>query len=270
MLLVEGVVTLMKDKNALLEAIKDGKTVTVSGRAYDFTGIDGDYKAPLTDAYKMEYETKDRFYRTIEAIDLYLKAFTQALTANIDDVKDIKKMLEGIEFIADFYREDAGNYLANIFDGFGSINYRNGNRETWNKPAKIPTGEHYYNSLDNDLKKVGIPYLGVDVKHLSDIKPLIGRFFDNFTALKNIIDVFARVGDKFGSSGMKIGGLELRQAALMSPTEIYKNLTDYLKISSFSIGTVNTTGSYLISTSEFHTSALASDEAKNRINTVYL
>ena len=58
----------------------------------------------------------------------------------------------------------------------------------------------------------------------------VGEFFDNFQALKNLVNAFARIGERFG-------GKELRTQVFMSPTQIYKALIDYLRESAMSMGT---------------------------------
>lgn len=182
------------------------------------------------DYYKKEYDVKDKFYKTLEAVDLYLKNFTKILTSNIDDVRDIKRMLDGVEFIADFYRDIAGNSLAQVFECFRED-------ETKLPEVKKLSNVHYYKSDEeyilNDI--VGDHLTGVPVDRLVLINKFMNKLFDNFTALKNIIDAFAKVGEKLGSSSMKIGGLDVKQATFMSPTEIYRNLTEYLKTSSTSL-----------------------------------
>ena len=205
---------------------------------------DIDAKAPaelkekLKEYIKKEYEVKDRFYKTVEAVDLHLKAFTKDITANIDDVKDIKRLLDGIEFIADFYREAAGNNLASAFDCFGYDNVtgrRVDDAQITESNVSIPANTHYYQKVGSG-NTVGVPYIGVSVNRIDLVRKFLNKFFDNFTALKNIIDAFVKIGDKLGSSAAKIGGLDLKQTTFMSPTEIYKNLTEYLKVSSTNLG----------------------------------
>lgn len=213
---------LQREKNLKLEDIETN-------------GIPAD-KDKLKEYVKKSYEVKDRFYKTLEAVDLYLKGFTKALTSNIDDIKDIKRILDGVEFITDFYREIAGDNLTYVFDSF-AVDVKASPPVRINNPvATIGKSSHYYENVVKAPLSVGVPYLGVSADKHTKIRTFLDKFFDNFTALKNIIDVFFKIGEKIGTSSAKIGGLDMKQSTFMSPTEIYKNLTEYLKMSSTTLG----------------------------------
>ena len=219
-----------------------------------------------------EFATKIRFYKALQAIDLYMKAFTAGIVKDPDAVRDIKKMLDGTQANARWFNENTGDYIWKAFECMGSLGTGNATGtthparesllgETIHKanikpktepPHEVGLEHHYYEKLnalstggtpigaippstvqlaDTGLN-VGVPVYGVDIdtktslgvrarKHISDA-------IDHFQALKNIINAFARIGDKFG-------GRELRAQVFMSPTQIYKTLIEYLKISALSI-----------------------------------
>lgn len=196
-----------------------------------------------------QYSCKVKFYRALEALDLYMKAFTDGIVNNPDDVKDIKRMLDGTQVIARWFTEETGNALAQAFELMPSW-------EGQNDPTAVgpPSGldplahnNHYY-TLINEGGRAGTP-VGVPVFGLSPgatvgdngpnrvdaVKQAVHQVTDNFQALKNLMNAFARIGDKFG-------GTELRRKIHMSPTQIYKALLEYVRCSALSIGIGQSTG----------------------------
>ena len=209
-----------------------------------------------------EYATKIRFYKALQAIDLYMKAFTAGIVKDPDAVRDIKKMIDGTQANARWFNENTGDSICKAFELMGStVDAAGGVRP--NAPVGAATlgitghdDKHYYAKLSAlcsdgasidgvpplsggaavdlaDLSfNVGVPIISASIdanaspgikarKHVSDA-------VDHFQALKNIINAFARIGDKFG-------GRELRAQVFMSPTQIYKTLVEYLKVSALSI-----------------------------------
>jgi hypothetical protein len=238
---------------------------------------------------KKQYECKKNFYKSLQAVDLYLKEFTEGVTAHPEDIADIKQMLTGVDLIGPWYDDKTGNNLAHGFDAFNNdaaaIDRPIG---IWLNGAGVAGGplvgnnvvigggggpalsdenvklgyvtgiydfhavkdddklgdEHYYTRLDNSTLHMGNPavntfnLLRADHRAMAEIA--VKRFaetYDNFQALKNIINAIVRMGDKFGNK-------ELRNSVFMSPSEIFKNLMAYLKCSAtsftFSKGTFDT------------------------------
>ena len=184
-----------------------------------------------------EYNTKIKFYNALQAVDLYLKAFTIALTKDPDAVRDIKGMLDETQVIARWFSEQTGDNIWQAFEHMGSTDGLMQNRVDTPKGGFVTPvdGAHYYEGLparfrDKPDELVGMPIGGVDPagEHSLAAKKLISSAVDHFQALKNIINAFARIGDKFG-------GRELRTQIFMSPSQIFKNLSDYLKLSALSI-----------------------------------
>lgn len=208
-----------------------------------------------------EYATKIRFYKALQAIDLYMKAFTAGIVKDPDAVRDIKKMIDGTQANARWFNENTGDSICKAFELMGSTRNAAGAGQQ-NAPVGAATlsitgheDKHYYAklsalctggvSIDGVVPvsgpvvplaelsfNVGVPIMGASIdekaspgikarKHVSDA-------VDHFQALKNIINAFARIGDKFG-------GRELRAQVFMSPTQIYKTLVEYLKVSALSI-----------------------------------
>ena len=191
-----------------------------------------------------EYRVKIEFYRAVQAIDLYLKSFTQAVASDPSAVNDIKKLLDGAQVISRWFNQSTGDAIWKAFEQFPSIDDAGVAKDTTTLNAAaggpIDGADHYYQGVTQKMgahagqqKQLGVPEMGIDVvsgatEKLSKVKKEIATACDNFQALKNLINAFARIGDSFG-------GRELRQAVFMSPAQIYKALMDYLKQSALSI-----------------------------------
>ncbi len=178
-----------------------------------------------------EYDVKAKLYRALQAMDLYMKAFTLAIAKNPDAVRDIKKMLDGTQVIARWYSAQTGDSICKAFDQMSAFNFAGG--------VKVPApaigdaaGDHYYDKVRAVAAdgKVGIPELGVNPgdAHVAAAKKSVGDAWEHLQVLKNLVNAFARIGDKFGDK-------ELRTQIFMSPTQIYKTLIDYLKQSAMSV-----------------------------------
>jgi hypothetical protein len=68
-----------------------------------------------------QWEAKKKFWATIEAVDSYMRVFTDALVKNPNDIKEIKSMLDEIEVINDWYSDGTGNDLVGVFEHFPSF-----------------------------------------------------------------------------------------------------------------------------------------------------
>lgn len=204
-----------------------------------------------------EYDVKIKLYKALQAVDLYMKAFTAAIVKDPDSIRDIKQMLDGTQVIARWFSEQTGDNIWRAFECMESLNFGRDPPDTGAAgPVKIrasigrnipeQTEPHYYNDVSvaggaaNGINKsaFGIPVCGVDcgadttipnnVDFAAKAKKAASDAIDYFQALKNLINAFSRIGEKFG-------GRELRTQVFMSPTQIFKALTDYMKQSALSI-----------------------------------
>lgn len=75
----------------------------------------------IVDFISKLYDTKIEIYRVAEAVDLYMKAFADALVANPDDIKDIIHTLSGTEIVSKWFTNKSGDYLCQVFDTFPSM-----------------------------------------------------------------------------------------------------------------------------------------------------
>ena len=75
-------------------------------------------KEKLKLMYKWQCDARVGLYKTIEAIDLYLLHFTDAITKNPDAVSDLHKLLAATRIIARWYDQKAGENLIRVFESF--------------------------------------------------------------------------------------------------------------------------------------------------------
>ena len=274
---------LAQDKKSRLELLTDkdkAGSETKQNAAIDATaGLSAQEKAARKEAVaavqkkrkefiENEFSVKEKFYRALQALDLYMKAFTQGLTSDPDAVRDIKKILDGVQTIMRWFSEQAGESLAQAFDLMPQVNVGGGAlipitsanqgvtiSETAGVKRAPPgaAGDHYYERLRHAMGQMraaaadgagpGVPQASIvlegqsttkadteaRVGRVEGVRRKIGEFFDNFQGLKNLVNAFARIGERFG-------GKDLRTQVFMSPTQIYKALLDYLRESALSMG----------------------------------
>ena len=187
-----------------------------------------------------EFDTKAKFYRALQAMDLYMKSFTVAIAKDPNAVMDFKKILDGTQVIARWFSDQTGEFIWQAFDRMGSTNFaavvENKAGLDVVQDADTTSGKHYYQRVSAETESTfGVPEIGVrpvggDKDPATAVKKAVSNAYDHFQALKNLVNAFARVGDKFG-------GQELRSKVFMSPAQVYKVLIDYLKQSALSINT---------------------------------
>lgn len=200
------------------------------------TALQGAGGAAAKTFLENEYDCKANFYRALQALDLYMKAFTDGIVAHPDDVADVKRMLDGVSVIGRWFIETTGDDLAAAFDMMPGYTGDN------NAPTALNAANagHYYEkvvnaaNLNNNLFIAGVPQLAIPMDRAEDVRKQVAKVYDNFQALKNITNAFVRVGDKFG-------GKELRRQVFMSPTQMYKAFIEYLKCSALSSGNLGET-----------------------------
>lgn len=180
-------------------------------------------KASNDDFTRAQVKCKVEFYRALQAIDLYLKAFTEGIVASPEDVADIKRVIDGVDVIARWYDEKTGDELALAFEDMGD--------GVGGDVVKGAAGDHYYDkkaavaaASNTDAAK---QLTGDDKQRVESAQKRVKAALESFQALKNLVNAFFRIGEKFG-------GKDLRRGLFMTPTQIYKALLDYIRCSAFS------------------------------------
>ena len=252
----------MKKIKDQLEAIKDDEyiasrvadtTAEVSTRE-KFIKVMEDVSNNVSRAFGV----KKKFWTTVEAIDAYMHVFTDAIITHPDDVKEITAMLSGVDIVADWYEESTGDALAAFFDlsphkegdgpgygyGDGDIDsdsdsdygstYTTTTTHTSDTPKLSFTGlgevdpgkSHYYERLKSPGNVTAPDMPWTYNAKLNGVK----KIFDNFLALKNILNMYVNIGRQFGDT-------EIHTKVFMTPMQIYNNLVEFICVSSITRGT---------------------------------
>lgn len=185
----------------------------------DVTKIDPELLKDMTD---LHYEAREGLYKAMEAIDLYLLNFTQAIASDPSAIDTLDKILNSTSIISKFYNNATGNNLAQTFDLFL--------KETEPLPAlNINTInldnnlvlQDYYQRVNNHGRT--FVYSNANIKTILEKSK---EALDGFSALKNILSAFFFIGDTFNKKSTK-------DSIHMTPNMIFKNLQKYLWVSSF-------------------------------------
>lgn len=188
-----------------------------------------------------QWETKKKFWATVEAADSYMRVFTDALVKNPNDIREIKSMLDDIEVISDWYNDATGNDLVSVFEHFPSnmINDSMGGINLIMPPESYrgQSGDrsHYYQRIAKEIasdatgSRPGNPYLVTLPTMGEKARNQARKTFTGLAVLKNLLSVFINVGSKFG-------GEEIRKKVFMTPAQMYNNLVEYLQASAFTQG----------------------------------
>ena len=185
---------------------------------------------------KDQWEVKQKFWDTIEAVDSYMRAFTDGLVKDPNAIRDIKAMLSDIEVINDWYNDATGNNLAAVFENFpAEIDNRGGNvvRVAPNASYATADGTHPYEKIANANAVAralpGNPYLVAmpadGIKASAQAKSALG----GLAVLKNLLSVFSHLGSTFA-------GKDIAKQNFMRPTAMYNNFMEYLRASAFAQG----------------------------------
>lgn len=187
-------------------------------------------KEKLKLMYKWQCDARVGLYKTIEAIDLYLLHFTDAITKNPDAVSDLHKLLAATRIIARWYDQKAGENLIRVFESFQAADV-----------ADADAAAAFERKIEGD--NFATAYAGEDM--FADLQKKLGgeqaakvyercrRAVQGVVVLKNIISYFISLGEKYGD-------MKTEKSLYMAPSNIYKNLVNYIWVSALDINTTGT------------------------------
>ncbi len=188
-------------------------------------------KEDLKFMYQWQCDARIGLYKTIEAIDLYLYHFTDAVAKNPDAVADLHKMLTATKIIAKWYDVESGKNLIKVFESFADnadedgVAYVKDIQNDFDAKYKTtPAGAEHALA---DLTKRVTPTQAKQI--FQQTKAAV----EGITVLKNIISYFVHLGEKYGDKNSE-------KHIYMSPNVIYKNLVNYVWSSAFSINVTGT------------------------------
>jgi hypothetical protein len=232
---------LEKEKTDALKAVVDIETAAVNA-ARGLAGGAAVVDAAVAAAVKRKefitgvFDTRIKLYRTMQAVDLYMKAVASGLARDPDSVLDIKRMVDDASttFVANWFTEATGDKLAEAFE-YMPTPAPGGDKQaaasSITAARAADANAHYYKLIGaaNVKTQLGVPQFTIDADsdNVKNVNDNIREVFKSFKGLKNLINIFARIGDKFG-------GQELREKTFMTPQQIWIALTDYLQKSALS------------------------------------
>lgn len=197
--------------------------------SYGRTDKDKDKIQPGVEGFvKDYYKSIIDFWEATQAIELYLKYFTNALINHPGEVQEIAMMIREVEIITQMYNDTSGNEIATIFEANFPAN-RDLSNELLSasdiKPAGVNKEANYYEWTNVGAFPFTQVLKGRLASMISDARKGLGKY----VALKNLISFFVHFGSK-------IGGAELRKMSPRTPSEIYNGLLQFLAASSFAFG----------------------------------
>jgi hypothetical protein len=189
-------------------------------------------KEKLKLIYKWQCEARMNLYKTIEAVDMYLLHFTETVAKNPDAVADLHKMLRATKIIAKWYDQKAGDNLIRMFESF-----RNSADPT--QDVDVDSANFIRDYLANDITDAAgnaAQYVNHDLAAIlgpkaNQIYERCRRAVEGVVVLKNIISYFISLSEKYGS-------FKGEKHIYMAPSNIYKNLVNYIWVSAIDVNTV--------------------------------
>jgi hypothetical protein len=258
------------DANAAT-AVRQANLVNEKGQV----GTGAGYKNPaewafknLQDLWTYQMTAKVDLIKVAQAVDLYLKSFTDGITKNPDSVSHIVKLLDQVEIVARWFNEKSGDNLATLFEVFpnrvpdapgGKSVIMNDPIDQEGKEQNIIGNRHYYEFLEEkwsiDVQQGGQPSQPIinsgESTHVGHCNmpgnPFIGRSLTPDTTtnkqLKSVFKLSQRVVKSmralenilscFANVGSKFGDLDPMAKTFMNPGQMFNILCQYISASSF-------------------------------------
>ena len=166
-------------------------------------------------------------YKTLEAVDAYLGAFTDGVAKNPADVGKLVKILEGLNIAVKWYNEKSGDRLVELYETMP-----NAGGVQSGLAVRTAGAGHYYDDLvskQNVGRATSLVAPSAQVGGQSLVLDLLKRAKKAVCAvgaLKNLVSLFVSVGSEFGDKNV------LKKIPL-TPNQINKNLADYVQLSTF-------------------------------------
>lgn len=165
-------------------------------------------------------DAKVQMIKAAQAVDLYMKAFTEQYTKDPDVIKSLLAILEQVEVVARWYDEKSGNNMATLL--------RRECRTDGSMPKVPGSSAHPYSvgpDKDNngkpDPKDPRIDISKKGEKSAESIYKLTELTVKTMRALENILSTFRAIGEKFGN-------VDLSSKTFMSVPQLFKCFQDYI------------------------------------------
>jgi hypothetical protein len=146
--------------------------------------------------YKIQYDARLGLYKTVEAVDLFLSKFTQVISQDINALKELNAILAQTELVS-----------------------------TWAGPQT----KTHLDTLFNTVISPSVGGVFSDTAKMRAALESCKETIQGVAVLKNIMSMFAKIGDKFGDR-------KISEEIYMTPGTMYNNLVRYIWVSAFTMG----------------------------------
>ena len=182
--------------------------------------------------------------KTLEAIDIYMANFADAIASNPQDIKDIHQLLKSVDTVAKWYTDKSANTIVDLFESTPSGLVDGEEVHIDDTKKFITTNDHYYewvnglikNQRPVDNRLPANPFLGAmpgvnrdEDSYLQQILEKARKAANSVRVLDNIVSAFAKLGSQYGQ-------LNLNNKTFMPPGVIFKNLRKYIYHSAIVMG----------------------------------
>lgn len=179
-------------------------------------------KEKLKQIFKWQRDARVGLYKTVEAIDLYLLHFTDAITKNPDAVTDLHKMLSATRIITRWYDEKSGDNLIRAFESFSTLT-----------DDQIDSDDFFATRFDQPAYNLADLQQYISGDRAVKVYERCRRAVQGVVILKNIISYFISLGEDYNN-------FKSEKNIYMAPSNIYKNLVNYLWVSAIQMNTLGT------------------------------
>ena len=167
--------------------------------------------------------------KVAQAVDLYLKGFTDGFVNDPDSIQNILHMLEQVEIVAKWFNEKSGDNLATLFECFGGDAKIDGDKVNY-----LGKGETYFDKIEK-ATNLGNSNSGrklTNEKEINAVLKLSEKSIRSMRALENILSMFHSIGNKFN-------GIDVSNKTFMNEGQIFNALCEYINMSSFTLDETN-------------------------------
>jgi hypothetical protein len=213
-------------------------------------------KTDLIANVRTRFNTIKKFIDAVRSVEIYLMSFNCNISKDPESVLELSKMYFNAKFIPKYYDDKTIKSLCEAFDLLNSYDIT-GSMST-SATTRSLDDKHYYSKFGID-KLAGTPAQGFDLNKSTYVAMKISEVFNNFHGLKNLISAFYYIGEIYNPDILKT-------KQVLSPNNVFINITEYLKASSISANktTADITGLYDISTYVNGTSRLYRSNGVNQ------
>jgi hypothetical protein len=196
---------------------------------------------------KEQMQVQIDLLKTVEAIDIYLMNFADAIASNPDSIKELSQMLKSVDIVGKWFTDKSGNTVAEFLESTPS-------NLVSTVEVRVPTGsewdrnqeKHYYEWVKTLIKPTLAGAAGEQAVRLP-ANPFLGTLpgrpkddedsvYDELMKRAEKAARSVRVLDNIVSTFAKLGGQNAQGKTFMPPGVMFKNMRSYLFHSAIVMG----------------------------------